>query len=367
MEPVDSGRELVVSRQWPELRGQGSGGRDQGQAIGTRMSPSLQVSQSPSLAFHAPRPRGFTLIELLVVITIIGILIALLLPAVQAAREAARKMECSNKVKQLALASSCCEQTYGAFPPLGPYLGKNGFIVSGPYKGARGFTVFCWLLPYLDQLPLFDRANRSIWTALDGSNASPANGTCLAYLSIPIAAFRCPDEPVPTPTGQGAVANVNIWPYTDYGANFLVFGDPVGQSPEGHTRISDIVDGTSNTIIFAERYGSVCGKNNSLYATLLTSSPSHDQGNGGGYAPTFCMNNNYPTSTPAYEACKPFQIWPDPYKTCDVTRAQTPHPSGMNVGMGDGSVQAISGSIDPTVWAKLCDPRDGGTVPANSW
>ena len=76
------------------------------------------------------------------------------------------------------------------------------------------------------------------------------------------------------------------------------------------------------------------------------------------------MNGSSPPATP-YQKCLLFQTVPDWLNSCDWTRAQSPHSGGMNVGVGDGSVRFLSGSIDADLWANLCDPRDGQTVGAN--
>lgn len=119
-------------------------------------------------------PYGFTLVELLVVIAIIGILIALLLPAVQAAREAARRMECTNKLKQIALAMHNYHVTHSTLPFM------CGFTM------ARTGTASALILPYLEQQTLYDEFNFNL------AMNDPANRTAI---TTPVASFICPSDP----------------------------------------------------------------------------------------------------------------------------------------------------------------------------
>ena len=310
---------------------------------------------------------AFTLVELLVVITIIGILISLLLPAVQAAREAARRMQCQNKIKQIGLAALNCENAYGVLPPLCAEGGSTRpwslITVEGPYKGAWGFTVFRFLMPYLEQETLYNLSNRDTSAMINGK----------WFPSCVIDAYRCPDEPSPSATtGLAATthAGANSWAVGNYGANYLVFGNPAkdlsepAKAPhtEGATTLAVIRDGTSNTVFFAERYGT-CGIGGDPNGALTW---SNDWGDSDGmFRPGFCLygNTTGPSGNPV---CLPFQATPDWSMDCDSMRAQSPHPGGIGVVLGDGSVQFLSASIKADVWAKLCDPRDGNVL-GNDW
>ena len=304
--------------------------------------------------------HGFTLVELLVVITIIGILIALLLPAVQAARAAARRMQCANNVKQASLAVHSLVEANGVLPPAGPD-DAGAIKLAGPYHGAINYTVFGWLLPYVEQTSLYDLSKGSLNTQIAGKYI-------LGY-SIP--AFICPDERMPTSDGHCSTTHYSgfLGAYSNYAGNFVVFGAPYKfntafptqkGSLEGNNTFADIKDGVSNTLFFAERYGT-CSSDGTLSGSMAYGNLWGDSWLP--WNPIFGVNgesNGYiPSTYVPYEPVKLFQVAPDSLNECLSDRAQSPHSNGMTVGVGDGSVRFISGTINQTTWERLCDPRDG--------
>ncbi len=165
------------------------------------------------------------------------------------------------------------------------------------------------------------------------------------------------------PNGMGATTNggANSWAVGNYAANYLVFGNTDVPSTEGKARAVTFRDGTSNVGVFTERYGT-CGLNDTTtttYGNLWSDS-------NGCWRPAFCINNysQAPAST-GYSPCLKFQVQPMWQRDCEARRAQSAHPGGIHLALGDASVRFVSQSIDDAVWAQVCDPRDGN--PSLGW
>ncbi|MBI1914705.1 MAG: DUF1559 domain-containing protein [Planctomycetes bacterium] len=318
--------------------------------------------------------RGFTLIELLVVIAIIAILIGLLLPAVQKVREAANGVSCRNNLHNLAIALVHCDIQNKTLPPM-----------SGSYKGGNSNgNVFYWLLPFLDNDPLYNTprpennpnppGDRYSWY-LNGDN--PMDAPAGPIVSTTLKILACPADPgyPPGSFGQGTFA------FGSYAANYQAFGDPesynlntgnYGMGGNGFARLtSTFTDGVSQTVVFAEKY-SRCGnpnfQTNNFWGYGAIPGP---QGWDHNYMPMFAYGprnpndsrNPYTSPNGGYNpgAIGPtvkFQNRPDMTTQCNPAYAQTPHIGTMNVCLADGSVKAVDSDIQASTWWAACTPRN---------
>jgi prepilin-type N-terminal cleavage/methylation domain-containing protein len=184
---------------------------------------------------------GFTLVELLVVIAIIGVLVALLLPAVQFARESARRTQCSNNLKQLVLGIHNHEGTYGYFPAA--YEAPN--FDPGWGWGAA-------ILPFVEQKPLYEQAQ--VVTMKFGNGVSPAPPT--PETQTKLKAFRCPSDPAPDLNSMRLLHGMSNYRSVTGCTELLTFyadydyGGVMYQN--SRTKMKSITDGTSNTLVIGE-------------------------------------------------------------------------------------------------------------------
>lgn len=215
--------------------------------------------------FSRSSQRGFTLIELLVVIAIIAMLIALLLPAVQQAREAARRTQCKNNLKQMVLALHNYHDTHNVFP-IGRQLRAAGTPNSGPLTGGgNGWGWSTYILPFIDQAPLYNQFNLS-FPLCNKSTPQGLRNCELVKTAVPYA--LCPSDTAPSQATMGSSTDAHqvvdwavtsykgqassfyegryAWPPTDAShSNGIFFND-------SQIRMRDITDGTSNTILLGE-------------------------------------------------------------------------------------------------------------------
>lgn len=323
----------------------------------------------PELSTTA-QPRGFTLVELLVVIAIVAILIGLMLPAVQQAREAARRTQCGNNLRQLGLAAHHHHDQLGRLPP--------GMGFHPPADNGVWGQYFFHLLPYVELDNLYRNALGSVpFPPPIGLTTIHYPGNNNVY-SQPVPIFVCPSDPS---VGSGGVVTINgiPWGACSYAASAVSTGISNPPGPQGKARIpADFQDGTSNTILYAEKY-----------ARCISSSMPPAVGDGGNlwsYCPSPYVDLPPPMDGPpqpfhpafaiglwlskgAPNAMGPgsiFQVRPTPFLgNCDPTRASTAH-AAMLVGMTDGSVRALGPSLSGVTWWAAVTPS-GGEVLGSDW
>jgi prepilin-type N-terminal cleavage/methylation domain-containing protein/prepilin-type processing-associated H-X9-DG protein len=303
---------------------------------------------------HFSARRGVTLIELLLVVAVIAVLIGLLLPGVQKAREASARAACANNLKQIGLAAHNYHDAHGYLPYSTTYENEGG---PPPYTG-RGWTLE--VLPFLEQNALFDQLEptRAVDfgsgpAALDGDTARPS-------VTTPLALFRCPSDTYPSPittlqfqwdpkpvavtnykgvigdTQMGGTASIHTGTmpdcHTTVGCNGLFYRNSYREKQ----RLAGVTDGTSNTLMIGEDL------------------PEQNDHSGLYYA-----NGDY-------ASCHaPLNYMPDPPTPADwwnVMSFRSRHPQGANFCRADGAVRFVRDRIDHPTYRAACT-KNGGEVP----
>lgn len=335
---------------------------------------------------------AFTLIELLVVIAIISVLISLLLPAVQTARESARRASCVNNLKQLGLALHNYESLVGTFPPSVVLEGTGNTV-----RNWVGWSIHARLLPLVEQGNTFNLANFS-------HSAESLQNITVAALKISM--LICPSEPDPNP----ASANVGISNITNYGwvmGDWYVWGGFSAQSnrsafgPNRSRRSAELSDGLSNTMVASEALakqplyrdcGGLMRVNNANQIPSPADTPEtiipeiqggaacefkagHSEWTDGqahhtGITTAWPPNRKIWGKTPSGSQ-QEFDITGQREKKGGPTfasiTARSMHPGGVNTLFGDGSVKFIKESVAGQVWRAIGTVASGEVVSADDY
>ncbi len=290
--------------------------------------------------------RGFTLVELLVVIAIIGVLVALLLPAVQAARESARRTQCSNNLKQMGLAFHNHHDSFLSYPSggLGWYSDRN-FSSAGTPEGPK-LQNWGWayqILPYHEQKNLYELPDGAIIAATN------------------LKAYSCPTVRKATRFPYTQSAPTGTRAMMDYVGNGGTFGgwwsfNDVDNSVDGplgpsglERKFKDLTDGSANVLLVGEKW---------INWPRTVPECNDDQGYIDGWDnDTICWSKGGYATNPVYPPLKNTRV---PGGTCGQIFGSS-HNTLMTV-FCDGSVHAIAFEISPTMWLRLCSGTDGEPV-----
>ncbi|MEW4562569.1 DUF1559 domain-containing protein [Bremerella sp. JC770] len=309
---------------------------------------------------HSSGKRGFTLVELLVVIAIIGVLIALLLPAVQQAREAARRMECTNQLKQLGLALHNHHDTYQHFPRLA--------VLEGPYHERIGALIP--LLPFLEQNNLAEQIKNYDTSVYTTQPPEPWDSSFLPWQQR-IDALLCPSDTGATKTFRTdrpiAPSSYRFSIGDSYSDNFNPHHNDTEYrgifSAEKDKKFRDITDGTSNTVMMAERLtdfqspfinqthaNSISLSDPSTCWDAVSTTNRRHFSSGSNGAASQHWNDGQACFTAFNTVIAPNgpSCWNDTTQNSDLalTTVSSNHPGGVNIALADASVRFVSETID---------------------
>ncbi|MBX9652582.1 DUF1559 domain-containing protein [bacterium] len=349
------------------------------------------------------RRRALTLIELLVVIAIIGVLVALLLPAMAMVLEAARRIQCQNNFKQIGVALRGFEASNG-YLPSGQVSQKYPPDPSHPYTFYR-WSALATILPHMEQTSVRELLNVSLPLYMPGGGY-PISEPNKVGISQMLPMFLCPSDDgrrVKTemaPTNYALCAGSGANGGTPFDTNGVFYVNSA-------TRSTDIIDGTANTIVASESligidtpraadstFKNITPERTYKFVLSFTSNPEltdakcfatklYNSATGNGNDPrgfAWCSgeyrcalyNHYYPPNAPICDCITSVTVDPTPspdkpilYSAYGWRAARSMHPGGVNVLMGDGGVRFIDENIDLRIWQALSTRREGD-VSANT-
>jgi prepilin-type N-terminal cleavage/methylation domain-containing protein/prepilin-type processing-associated H-X9-DG protein len=358
------------------------------------------------------RARGFTLIELLVVIAIIAVLIALLLPAVQAAREAARRTQCVNNLKQIGLALHNYHDVNLTFP-MG--AGSGWYTSSAPYYNSKhNWSIHAAILPQMGQIPLYNAINFN-WGTADAPTQLPTYPINSTAIQTQVNGFLCPSDPNARVNLVSGTLDANNCYFGSIGATTDTLGGFAAGAPSLATvpysglfafqqskGISQIIDGTSNTVAFAEStVGTTTeGPRQRLIGMVGVAMPAGalqqnalnnstgvmaglqacnaawtggkatiDKQRGDAWATGGLAMTLFNTvATPnAYNDTWAYCGNPGSGTMATFSNADSYHPGGVNVLMADGSVRFVKDTANQQVWWGLGTIAGGEVISSDSY
>jgi prepilin-type N-terminal cleavage/methylation domain-containing protein len=282
---------------------------------------------------------AFTLIELLVVIAIVAILSAMLVSAVQKAREAASRISCGNNLRQLTLAVHAYADVHSQKLP--PITTSQESRPAGPYNGSLLFT----LLPYVEQAPLFSAGMTNAWSPWDAT----AGALTVRQTVVPV--YLCPSDAT---VRDGYPSNRdNNWAAASYAANTLLFGSVAnGKARLPQYHIGNIPDGSSNQVAFAEKFGGCTNDCGSMWAF-----PGWDWDESGSYLAAFAIRGWRQWNMPPQIGV--------PQSQCEPSRPSTSHTAVCMIGLADGSVRSVSSGLSQATWLQAITPDDNVPLGAD--
>jgi prepilin-type N-terminal cleavage/methylation domain-containing protein len=353
-----------------------------------------QASNGHGGIFCSARSKGFTLVELLVVIAIIGVLIAMLLPAVQQVREAARRISCANNLRQLAIATHNYESVNRRFP-VGATAKAYPNNPTFPHNFFRWSTL-AHLAPYLEQQNLYDTINlNGPLFAPPGFTISPENHTAARQL---VPTFLCASDQqdsVSSGFGVGPLAPTNYaactgsgagggTPFEDEGVDGIFYVNST-------TAMSEVFDGTSNTALFSESSlgtgpessndpNLVLESPQTVYRFTFTAPLTDAAASGAGlfnytnrrgfmwingeYRCTLYNHYYGPNSASPDVFAAAFNPLPEKrFAAYGWRAARSFHPGGVNMARADASVKFVTQDVDLNVWRALATKNGGEVIP----